>query len=166
MCSSDLYRLNVITIALPPLRTRRQDIPLLIDHFLRALAVKHGRGPVALDEDAEAMLLEFDWPGNVRQLLNVLERALVLAAQDVIGPEHLSPELRGVESAGPEPGLPGGQAVPMVALAEIERQHVLAVLGACHGNRDQASQVLKISRRTLTRMLQRWRIAPAPASPS
>lgn len=160
------YRLNVITIALPPLRARRQDIPLLIDHFLRVLAVKHGRGPVALDEDAEAMLLEFDWPGNVRQLLNVLERALVLAAQDVIGPEHLSPELRGSDSAGVDPVASAGQAVPMVPLAEIERQHVLAVLAACHGSRDQASQVLKISRRTLTRMLQRWRIAPPSTPPN
>jgi two-component system, NtrC family, response regulator HydG len=156
------YRLNVISITLPPLRARRQDIPLLIDHFLRVLAVKHGRGPVALDEDAEAMLLEFDWPGNVRQLLNVLERALVLAAQDVIGPEHLSAEFRAVDQSGSEAAPAGGQAVPMIPLAQVERQHVLAVLTACGGNRDQASQVLKISRRTLTRMLQRWRIAASP----
>ena len=155
------YRLNVISIPIPPLRARRQDIPLLIDHFLKALAVKHGRGPVALDEDAEAILLEFDWPGNVRQLLNVLERALVLAAQDVIGPEHLSPELRAGETPGTESEPAGGQAVPLIPLAQVERQHVLAVLAASDGNRDQASQVLKISRRTLTRMLQRWRISPS-----
>jgi DNA-binding NtrC family response regulator len=152
------YRLNVISITLPPLRKRRQDIPLLIDHFLKSLAAKHGRGPVALDEDAEAILLEFDWPGNVRQLLNVLERALVLAAQDVIGPEHLGPELRASDVPLAETGhLSEGQPVALVPLAEVERQHVLAVLAACGGSRDQASQVLKISRRTLTRMLQRWR---------
>jgi DNA-binding NtrC family response regulator len=150
------YRLNIVTVRLPPLRERRQDIPLLIDHFLRQLATKHRRGLVALDRNAEATLLHYDWPGNIRQLLNVLERALVLAAQDVIGPEHLPSEI----SRGPEIGIvPPGQPaapVPLVPLAQIERQHVLGVLGACGGNRERAAQVLRISRRTLTRMLQRW----------
>jgi DNA-binding NtrC family response regulator len=149
------YRLNIVTVRLPPLRERRQDIPLLIDHFLRLLAAKHRRGLVALDRNAEATLLHYDWPGNIRQLLNVLERALVLAAQDVIGPEHLPSEI----SRGPEIGVSptaAAQPVPMVPLAQVERQHVLGVLQACGGNRERAAQVLRISRRTLTRMLQRW----------
>jgi DNA-binding NtrC family response regulator len=153
------YRLNVVTVRLPPLRERQQDIPLLIDHFLRLLGTKHRRGPVALDRNAETTLLYYDWPGNIRQLLNVLERALVLAAQDVIGPEHLPGEI----SRGPEIGAPlgAGQHVAMVPLAQVERQHVLGVLQACGGNRERAAQVLRISRRTLTRMLQRWGMSSA-----
>ncbi|HXG44518.1 MAG TPA: sigma-54 dependent transcriptional regulator [Gemmatimonadales bacterium] len=154
------YRLNVVTIHLPPLRERRQDIPLLVDHTLRGLARKHGRGPVALDPEAQALLLSYDWPGNIRQLQNVLERSLVLAEQDVIGPEHLPPELReqggwrGTGGAAPPSGTAG--APRLVPLALVEREHVLAVLAACEGNRERAARVLRISRRTLSRMLQRW----------
>ena len=88
------YRLNVVTLTLPPLRARRQDMPLLIDHFLRDLAHRHGRGPVAVDPEAQRRLLVYDWPGNIRELQNVLERAMLLAEQDVIGPEHLPPDVR------------------------------------------------------------------------
>jgi DNA-binding NtrC family response regulator len=159
------YRLNVVRIHLPPLRERRQDIPLLVDHTLRTLARQHGRGPVALDPEAQALLLSYDWPGNVRQLQNVLERSLVLAEQDVIGPEHLPPEVREVAGAagtgGPRSPAGAGSAPRLVPLALVEREHVLAVLAACAGNRERAAQVLRISRRTLTRMLQRWGLTGA-----
>ncbi|MEO8448641.1 MAG: sigma-54 dependent transcriptional regulator [Gemmatimonadota bacterium] len=157
------YRLNVVTIDLPPLRERRQDIPLLIDHFLGTLAERHGRGLVALDRDAQALLLAYDWPGNIRQLLNVLERALVLAAQDVIGVEHLAGEVRGLSESASLP-TPAPTTAPMVPLAQVERQHVLGVLASCGGNRERAAQVLRISRRTLTRMLQRWGLSSGAAS--
>jgi DNA-binding NtrC family response regulator len=151
------YRLNVVSIALPPLRDRRQDIPLLIDHFLLRLSARHRRGRIALDPGAQARLLAYDWPGNVRELENVLERALVLAAQDVIGPEHIPAEV-GVRT-GPRPdhsetGRP--QEPEMIPLAEVERRHVLRILAAVHGSREESSRILGISRRTLTRMLQRW----------
>ncbi len=149
------YRLNVVTIRLPPLRERRQDLPILIDHLLRQLARKHGRGPVAVDEAAESILLLHDWPGNVRELANVLERALVMAAQDVIGPEHLPPEF-GSRTSAAEPTPASGGAPRLVPLAQVEREHVLSVLAALGGNRDRAARTLGISRRTLTRMLQRW----------
>ncbi len=151
------YRLDVVKVTLPPLRERKQDIPLLIDHFLRALARRHRRGPVAVEPEAQARLLAYDWPGNIRQLQNVLERALVLAEQDVIGPEHLAEEVR---VALPAPGVPtvpapeaSGETEP---LAEVERRHVLHVLDLTKGNRQAAAKVLGISRRTLVRMLQRW----------
>ena len=96
------YRLNVVTLTLPPLRARRQDIPLLIDHFLRELTSRHGRGPVAVDPEAQRRLLAYDWPGNIRELQNVLERAMLLAEQDVIGPEHLTPVVRGADGAAPD----------------------------------------------------------------
>ena len=160
------YRLNVVTIMLPPLRERRQDIPVLIDDFLRRLGARHERGPVAVDPEAQRALLAYDWPGNVRELLNVLERALVLAAQDVIGPEHLSEEVRAalaphaVPSVGAPPVTQGAELIP---LAAVEKRHVLAVLAACDGNRERAARVLQISRRTLSRMLQRWGMS-APRS--
>ncbi|HSR91120.1 MAG TPA: sigma-54 dependent transcriptional regulator [Gemmatimonadales bacterium] len=153
------YRLNVVTITLAPLRERRQDIPLLIDDFLRRLGARHERGPVAVDPEAQRALLAYDWPGNVRELLNVLERALVLAAQDVIGPEHLSEEVRAALQPHAAPIIPQGpnsSATEMIPLPVVEKRHVLAVLAASDGNRERAARVLQISRRTLSRMLQRW----------
>ncbi len=167
------YRLNVVTVHLPPLRERRQDIPLLIDHFLTTLARRHGRGPVAMDPAAQSLLLAHDWPGNVRELENVLERALVLAEIDVIGPEHLPEGLRGAPAATATPtssalpalsaavgeaGMAGeaGTAAELVSLDELDRRHVFRVLAATGGNREDSSRILGISRRTLTRMIQRW----------
>ncbi len=155
------YRLNVVSITLPPLRERRQDIPLLIDHFLTSLAVRHSRGPVAIDPAAQAILLAWDWPGNVRELENVLERAMVLAELDVIGPEHLPEAVRGAESA-PEPPAGGAPAPPadLLTLEELDRRHVFRVLDATGGSRETAAKILGISRRTLTRMIQRWHWTP------
>jgi DNA-binding NtrC family response regulator len=167
------YRLNVVTVQLPPLRDRRQDIPLLIDHFLTTLAARHGRGPVAIDPAAQVLLLAHDWPGNVRELENVLERALVLAEIDVIGPEHLPAHLRAAPGAPVGPAASAPPAVPagaegaataeraggtteLVSLDELDRRHVFRVLAATEGNREESARVLGISRRTLTRMIQRW----------
>jgi len=166
------YRLNVVTLTLPPLRARRQDIPLLIDHFLRELTSRHGRGPVAVDPEAQRRLLAYEWPGNIRELQNVLERAMLLAEQDVIGPEHLTPMVRGVAGSAPDSPVPlpvaadpdaGAPAEPTIdgplqSLEEVDRQHVLQVLTAMRGNRDETSRVLGISRRTLSRMIQRWNL--------
>ncbi len=163
------YRLNVVTVTLPPLRERRQDIPLLIDHFLTTLAARHGRGPVALDPKAQAALLAWDWPGNVRELENVLERAMVLAELDVIGPEHLPEAVRACLEA-PSPAAPTAPSAPaasgeteLVTLDELDRRHVFRVLAAMRGNREESARVLGISRRTLTRMIQRWKWSPGAA---
>jgi two-component system, NtrC family, response regulator HydG len=152
------YRLNVVTLVLPPLRERRQDIPLLIDHFLRELAARHGRGPVAVDPDAQYRLLGYAWPGNIRELQNVLERSMLLAEQDVIGPEHLPPEVRpGASSpAAPNSNPTAVEPSPLRSLEEVDREHVLRVLGVTGGNREESARILGISRRTLSRMIQRW----------
>ncbi len=148
-----LYRLDVVRIELPPLRSRQQDIPLLIYHFLGRLAAEHGREPIALDSEAEALLLQYSWPGNIRELQNVLERAIVLAAQGVIGPEHLPADF------GETPSLPA-EAPSLLPLSEVEKRHVLRILAQSGGNREHAARILGISRRTLVRMLQRWGAAP------
>jgi DNA-binding NtrC family response regulator len=147
------YRLNVVTVRLPPLRERLQDLPLLVHHFLRKLARQHGREPLALDPEAESLLLGYAWPGNVRELVNVLERAIVLAAQGVIGAEHLPTDLRRIPAA---PVHSAPSVAPPLSLAEVEKQHVLGVLRTTQGNRERAARILGISRRTLVRMLQRW----------
>jgi DNA-binding NtrC family response regulator len=150
------YRLDVVTLRLPPLRERRQDIPLLIDHFLRTLSSRHGRSPVAVDPEAQRRLLAYDWPGNIRELQNVLERAVLLAEQGVIGPEHLATNVRAStalpETSGPSPALR--------PLEDVEREYVIRVLSATGGNREESSRILGISRRTLTRMIQRWNLPP------
>jgi DNA-binding NtrC family response regulator len=150
------YRLDVVTLSLPPLRERRQDIPLLVDHFLRTLTSRHGRGPVAVDPEALRRLLGYDWPGNIRELQNVLERALLLAEQGVIGPEHLATTVR--PSAAALPDVPESPALR--GLEDVEREHVIRVLAATGGNREESSRILGISRRTLTRMIQRWGLPP------
>src|SRR4030095_6939021 len=117
----------------------------------KQLAKRHGRGPVGVDPAALALLLAYDWPGNIRELQNVLERALVLAAQEVIGPEHLPPTVR--ESQESPPAIPrenGPESTPMTSLANVEKQHVLGVLAALRGNQDRAARVLGVSRRTLS----------------
>jgi two-component system response regulator HydG len=155
------YRLDVVTVQLPPLRARKQDVPLLVDHFLRTLGRRHRRGPVAVDPDAQARLLAYDWPGNVRQLQNVLERALVLAEQDVIGPEHLPEEIRLASTTTRASSAPDAAAQgDGPTLAAVERRHVLRVLDETGGNRQAAAKALGISRRTLLRMLHRWGMVP------
>jgi DNA-binding NtrC family response regulator len=132
---------------------------------------------VAVDSEAQSMLLAYDWPGNVRELQNVLERAVVLAEQDVVGPEHLPAELRAAVAVAepvrtPPPGsiaaFPASTAASappidgsteLVPLADVERRHVLRVLESTGGNRERAARILRISRRTLTRMLQRWELS-------
>jgi DNA-binding NtrC family response regulator len=151
------YRLNVVSLMLPPLRERRQDIPLLMDHFLRELAARHGRGPVAVDPEAQRRLLGYEWPGNIRELQNVLERAMLLAEQDVIGHEHLPPEVH-PHAASPIAVAPVPDSDPLRSLEAVERDHVMRVLAACGGNREETSRVLGISRRTLSRMIQRWNL--------
>jgi DNA-binding NtrC family response regulator len=150
------YRLDVVTLNLPPLRERRQDIPLLVDHFLRRLTSRHNRGPVAVDPEALRRLLGYDWPGNIRELQNVLERAVLLAEQGVIGPEHLATTVRPSAAALPD----AGEAPTLRSLEDVEREHVVRVLSATGGNREESSRILGISRRTLTRMIQRWGLPP------
>jgi two-component system response regulator HydG len=145
------YRLHVVTLALPPLRERRQDLPALVDHFLRLTASRLGRGPIGIEPGAQAALLAYDWPGNVRELENVIERAVVLAAHDVLSADDLPSEMRG--GPAPVPGPPRGELLP---LEEVDRRHVLRVLEAVGGNREEAARILGISRRTLSRMAQRW----------
>ncbi|HEY2962116.1 MAG TPA: sigma-54 dependent transcriptional regulator [Pyrinomonadaceae bacterium] len=153
-----LYRLNVIQLHLPPLRERREDIPLLVAHFAR----KHSEGPTpVLDEKAMHCLTTYAWPGNVRELENVIERAITLSQGGVISSDDLPPRIRLPQSNGTPPlsaddlaalfsGLPN--------LDEIERRYILHVLDATGNNRKRTAEILGINRKTLYRMAARFEI--------
>ena len=141
------YRLNVVTIDLPPLRERRQDIPELVEHLLKARPV--GTGGFTTHPDALEALVRYDWPGNVRELVNVLERAQILAEEKVITPDDL-PE--GLLGAAPTPA---GAGDPM-HLREVERRHVQEVLQREQGNKAHAAKTLGISRRALYRLIEKY----------
>jgi DNA-binding NtrC family response regulator len=162
---SDLFfRLNVLAIALPPLQERREDVPLLVDHFLTTRQL--GRVPYAVDPAAMEVLVGYDWPGNVRELANVVERAQILAEGNVITTDDL-PENLFVARSAPVP--PTGSPD---ALDVVERRHVIEILRKAGGNKVQAAKALGVSRRTLYRLIERYglvtggerRGAPEPES--
>jgi DNA-binding NtrC family response regulator len=144
------YRLNVVTIALPPLNERRSDISELVEHFLATRQI----GPVRCRVEAEVMdvFQRYDWPGNVRELANVLERAQILAEEQVITLDDLPETLIGEAPATAEPG---GDPYH---LREAERRHVLEVLQREKGNKVQAAKTLGISRRALYRLIAKHRL--------
>ncbi len=150
---SDLfYRLNVIAIHLPPLRDRRDDIPLLAENFLTQFARRRGSEAKRLDEGALQALLEYDWPGNVRELENALERAVAMASNEAISREVLP--VRVIERR-PVP-LVSSQPPPNPALEIIERAYIEWVLRSEGGNKTRAAEVLGIDPSTLYRKLARF----------
>jgi two-component system nitrogen regulation response regulator GlnG len=161
------HRLNVMHIETPPLRARREDIPLLLTHYLRIAAGELGVQPKTLAQDAQAALLRFDWPGNVRQLVNACRRLTVVAPgreiqlQDI--PRELGGHARG-ESVGEwdqmlrswaERRLASGE-VPLLgeALPRFERTLIETALARSRGHRQEAARLLGWGRNTLTRKIR------------
>jgi DNA-binding NtrC family response regulator len=154
------FRLNVISIALPPLRERREDLPLLIDHFLRTRQV--GKTPFEIDPQAMATLIRYDWPGNIRELANVLERAQILAEGHVITVDDL-PENLVPSRTVPVPVEPGKPVVESADNLEgVERRHVMNVLKRTGGNKVHAAKALGVSRRTLYRLIEKYSLNEPP----
>jgi DNA-binding NtrC family response regulator len=147
------YRLNVITIPLPALKDRREDIPLLVAHLLSTR--QFGKVPYTVSPDALARLAAYDWPGNVRELANVLERAQILAEGSVITADDLPDTVTGALPAGPA----ATPAAPF-DLEAVERKHVADVLAKMKGNKVQAAKALGISRRALYRLIDKYALAP------
>ncbi len=141
------YRLRVVELTLPPLRERREDIPLLVQHFMRLHGRRMGKERLSLTRAGLELLLQHDFPGNVRELENLLEAAAALASGDRVEPEDLRLAIGGGRlGAGPAAG----------TLDEVVRSHVVRMLEACAGNRVAAARALGIDRTTLYRMLMRW----------
>ncbi|HVZ76845.1 MAG TPA: sigma-54 dependent transcriptional regulator, partial [Gemmatimonadaceae bacterium] len=150
---SDLYyRLNVILVHLPPLRQRKDDIPLLAEHFLERIAQQRGEEPKRLENLALEALQEYQWPGNVRELENALERAAILSQGPTIGAEAL-PER--VTHRGAEP-LVSSRTPPNPTLEAVERAYIMWVLQTEGGNKSRAAEVLGIDPSTLYRKLSRY----------
>jgi DNA-binding NtrC family response regulator len=145
------YRLNVVTIPLPPLRDRRQDIPELVQHFLKTRQI--GPTPFTIMAEALEAVQNYEWPGNIRELANVLERAQILAEEHMITLDDLPENL--VDHRSPAPSHSAGDPRH---LREIERAHVLDVLRHEKGNKVHAAKVLGISRRALYRLIKKYHL--------
>ncbi len=142
------YRLHVVSIRIPPLRERREDIPLLAEHF----AQKHGRAEgSAISPEARELLVAHEWPGNVRELENVIARALALNPSGVVVPEDLPEAIRAAISSPAKAPLPDVSDRP--SLAELERRYATQVLQETGGNKTRAAEILGIDRKTLYRIL-------------
>jgi two-component system response regulator AtoC len=154
------YRLNVISLHVPPLRERREDIPALVDHFLAVYRERFNRPNLALSEEARRRVSAHDWPGNVRELRNALERAAALSVSDtleaeqIVGDSGQPPAGAAGQSASSLPGR--AAADTRLRLEDLERQHILRVLEETGGNRERAAAVLGISARTLYRKLREY----------
>ena len=152
---SDLfYRLNMIAIEIPPLRERRDDIPILAESFLDEIAKKRNEPRKKLSAEAATQLQEYSWPGNVRELENAIERAVILASNGTIHGPALPDKIRQRKS---EP-LISERAAPNPSLEAIERAYIMWVLGAEGGNKSRAADVLGIDASTLHRKLSRFEI--------
>ncbi len=155
------YRLNVVPIHLPPLRERRSDIPLLVDHFLAIHAQRFKKPASHFSPEAREALVSYAWPGNIRELENVIERCVLLSDGDVIEPANLPPEVRGAATesgapAAPEEADEGGDATPgglkeqvREATTKLERELIVKALAQTNTNVTQAARLLKISRKSL-----------------
>jgi DNA-binding NtrC family response regulator len=144
------YRINVVTIVLPPLRERREDLPPLIEHFLRAFAGKNGKTVRGLTREAREALLRYDYPGNIRELENLIERAVVLTRDDVIGVEDLPLALEA-------PASESGEGAGLVAAVEgLERRMIQEALAKADGTQTRAAELLGISERVLRYKLRKY----------
>jgi DNA-binding NtrC family response regulator len=142
-----LYRLKVLTLRMPSLRERREDILPLAAQLLR----EEGRPAACLSPEAERIVLGYGWPGNVRELANAMKHGLALATGDVVRAEDLPEEL---SQRGGACGNGVSRAADLRPLGEVEREHVLQVLAACHGSQAEAARILDIGRNTLWRKLR------------
>jgi len=151
------YRLSVITLRVPPLRERREDITLLAHHFLRRACEETGKR-VTLSERALAVLKDCEWSGNVRELENTMEHAVLHTRGQVITEDDLPPRLRAAKANASAATSESQLFAGLPSLDELERRYLIYVMEAVGGNRTRAAEVLKIDRRTLYRMAERFGI--------
>jgi two-component system, NtrC family, response regulator HydG len=149
------YRLNVITVTVPPLRERRDDIRLLAQHFLRVYAAKNNRRLDGFADEAMARLEAYPWPGNVRELENVIERGVVLARGTLLDVGDLPEEISGAESRGEGPLAQAITALVGTPLADVERRLLDETLRVAKGNKTLTAKLLGIDVRTVARKLER-----------
>jgi DNA-binding NtrC family response regulator len=147
------YRLSVVPIQLPPLRERKDDIPLLVEHFLKKYSRKAKKTVASISPQAIKALAQYDWPGNIRELENTIERAVVLAKRDGIEIEDLM--YHGISAGSTLLSPTDGE---YRTLEEMEKEYIKAVLLAHHGNRSQTADILGIDRKTLWAKIKKYKI--------
>ena len=150
------YRLAAFPLILPPLREHREDIPLLVAHFLKELAESANESVRGISPAALQRLLVYDWPGNVRELRNAIERALLLETTDRLQVGNLPPQLANL---APTPMDPGASVQPVLSMQEAEQQALVHALEASDRNMTKAAQVLNVNRTTLYRKLKKYGLA-------
>jgi len=148
------YRLNVFRIELPSLRERPADVPLLIGHILRRLSAAKAIAPPEISENAMQVLLNYPYPGNIRELENILEHALILCQENTLRRKHLPDYLRRPHVAGSD------EACRPAEAGLSERSRLLAALQRCDWNRRLAAAALSMDRTTLWRKIKRYQLAP------
>ncbi len=148
------YRLNVVSLEMPPLRDRRTDIPALVKFFLERYAAENAKAFEGCTSQAIDILTHYDWPGNVRELENAIERAVVLGPGPLLEPKHLPPKIQPAPNPGGVPQIPGA------TMAELERYAILETLKATAGSTSRAAEMLGISTRTIQYRLHEYNAAP------
>jgi len=173
----DLYhRLNVIAMEMPPLRDRKEDVPLLVEHFLERFCKENQKPPRKFSASALRLLMDYEWPGNVRELENVVERAVVLSSSDVMDPGLLPETVRTREIVSgvrlqlsdilpPLPGeagarVPADSAIPSLfqIMEEVERRIIADMLERCNWNQTEAAERFLVPLSTLNQKIKRLRI--------
>ena len=152
------YRIAAFPIVVPPLRKRREDIPLLVKHFLKKHATRIDKSISGISTAALRLLLQYDWPGNVRELENAIERGILLETTDVLQVKNLPPQLSLMVASRRDHPAPS----PVLPLPEVERQALIQALEAASNNVTKAAQSLGINRATLYRKLKKYDLRTAP----
>jgi two-component system, NtrC family, response regulator len=147
------YRLNIFTIELPSLRDRREDIPLLVDFFINRLQQKKEGPRVTVGKDAMLLFSKYNWKGNVRELKNVIERALILADGPEILPEHLPYPIQQQDKIADD----------STSLGAVEKRHIEKIMVFTNGNKAQAARLLQIGLATLYRKLEEYGLSKSPS---
>ncbi len=147
------YRIGVIPIHLPPLRERREDIPLLLEAFINRILLKADKPISGMSREALDLLFSYDWPGNVRELINVIEYSFVLCHEGEIMPNHLPARV-----TGKQPSVAPRRRAVKTQNDEAERKRILEALAATGGNQSKAAEILGISRVTLWKRLKAFDI--------
>jgi len=145
------FRLQVFQIPLPPLRERREDIPMLVQHFLDKFSRESAKRVTGVEPQAMEVLRGHDWPGNIRELRNTLERAVILCETELLTPDHLPPEMAG---KGPDRHL--FRVAHGMTLDSLEKEYILASLKRNGNNKARTAEMLGVSEKTLYNKLNRY----------
>ncbi len=152
------FRLSTLSVEIPPLRSRPEDVGVLVSHFMRRLNARYGSGK-RLGDEARGVLAAYRWPGNVRELIHVLEQVVLLSEGNVIAADELPAHLR-----FPTEPVAATQSAEHIPLRDVERRHVLSVVRSVEGNRAEAAAILQISERNLYRLLKKYESSAADAT--